>query len=191
MNFRGEIYRSLEMASFEPTRDPNHERVRMITVIFESEECQKPSKNLRTALQWVVLLNAGEEVTLAGDLHPGPRYNLLAVKVDAHKTKLINDLEALVLLAGKTMPQFFRDAILFSNNNGKKWIVSPNEASWKKMKRVQTFMRNHCLPLWKSISKGKALPSGVALDELILNHFKVVGMIKEKGEILSITYSFS
>lgn len=34
----------------------------------------------------------------------------------------------------------------------------------------------------KSRTKGKSLPFGVALDEVILNFVNFVGMIKEKGE---------
>jgi hypothetical protein len=79
-----------------------------------------------------------------------------------------------------------------SNNEGKKWIVSPTTpTAWRKVKSSQAFMRNHCLPLWKSISKGKPLPSGVALDEFVHNHLKVVGMIKEKGEYNELNYSIN
>jgi hypothetical protein len=171
-------------ASFESTRDPDHEVLRMMNVVLTSPECQKPSKGLRTSLQSIVLLCAGEEVAMAGDMHPPEKWAMLASKLEAHKTKLISELETLSLKSsGTSLPPFFRDAILNSNNTGKKWIVSPKSGTaWKKMKRIQGFMRNHCLPLWKSLTKGKALPSGVALDEVILNFVKLVGMIKVKGE---------
>jgi hypothetical protein len=172
-----------EMA-MEQTRDPDHERVRMMHVILESPECQKLSKSLRSALQSTALLCAGEEVAFAGEMQPLKKYEMFSSVLEAHKTKLLTELEALALKAsGNPLPSFYRDAIMNSNNLGTKWVVSPKtQSAWKKMKTTQGFMRNNCLVLWKSLTKGKSLPSGVALDEVILNFVKLVGMIKEKGE---------
>jgi hypothetical protein len=137
-----------------------------------------------------VLLFAGEEVAMAGDKHAAEKNKLLAEKVEANKTKLAGELETLAVKStGIELPSFYRDAIMNSNNKGKKWVVSPKTGTgWRKVKSGQALMRNHCLPLWKAITKGKPLPSGVALDEFVSNHLKAVGMIKEKGEYNYLNY---
>ena len=97
----------------ESKRDPDYERTRSAHVYFcsYSEYTGKSSKSLRAALQGIVILRAGDEVSGMGAMHGDAKFAHFVAKVQAHKAPLIKELEGYFEKLGVSMPEHLKDMI--------------------------------------------------------------------------------
>ena len=158
-------------------RDENHELLRAYYVIFGGTNPQKMSRHMRTSLQSIVILRAGSEVTEQGLMHAEQKHAMFAAKLQAHKEPLIAQFEELAAKICIPLPEYVRDAIRYSNASKKIFAVASNQGAWKKYTSIVALMRNHVFPAWSKLCPA-TLPSGIALDELIVLFLKGVGAIK-------------
>ena len=116
------------------SRDEGYDIARAYHLIF-SGDCigTTGSKGLRTALQMVVIILAGYEVATMGPMHADEKHVAFAGKIQAHKEKLTQDLQALGVKTGVPFPEQAKDAINYTNANKNPFVVAPNAASWKKI----------------------------------------------------------
>ena len=125
-------------------RDNDYERLVGCSVIFGHAEANKSSKLMRTALQHIVVLRAGSEVSGMGPMHD--KNATFVQKVEEHKLPLFQEFKVLAVKGGFILPHFFWDAINNSNNCGKKWVLTANPNAWKKYTTCVAVMRNQVLP---------------------------------------------
>ena len=164
--------------AIEGSRAADYELRRTFVVFFgPNGEFRDMSKHARSALQMIVILRAGAEVSQAGVMHD--KFNMFCDKVEAHKAPLIAQLQELASITGIPLPDYVSLAINNCNNKGKKWTVARGPAAWRKYTGCVATMRNLVAPLFEKITKG-GLPSGKAFDESVIKLVQALAMSKKK-----------
>lgn len=163
----------------EKQRDVDYERLRAFHVFFNScgESTGKMSKSLRSALQAIVIVRAGDEVHCSGVMQAEAKFALLTEKIQAHKAPLITELEHCAQELGGQLLDYVRDAINYSNTKKMAFSLAATQNSWKRYQALVAILRNHVLPFWKRLRPG-TLPSGKQFDDLIMALFKTIGAHK-------------
>ncbi len=110
-------------------RDAEYEKIRTLNLILL--KFPKVTKALRAALQMVVILRAGAEVTREGLMQAEPKQQLFATKVRDHQEPFVDELEALAVKLGVPLPEFIKDSIRYSNAKKKPFVVASTAAASK------------------------------------------------------------
>lgn len=159
------------------SRDEEYELKRALVVLYNKPEMQALSKSARHALQQIVVLRAGAEVSLEGEMHAAEKYVRFAELLHSNKKKLMDDLQALASAAKFVLPDYVSAGINNCNAKGKTWLIAPNANAWKKYTQAVAKMRNHVLPIWNRLF-GQALPSGTQFDEKFCQFVETLGIAK-------------